>query len=103
MSNVTPPPPPPIPPSEPPPGYTSYGGATPESSKKALWALISGILGIVVCGPLAIVAIVLGRQAQAEIDGSLGRIGGRGQATAGFVLGIVGLVVWIVLIVYSFS
>lgn len=65
--------------------------------------MICGIIGIVICGPLAIVAIVLGKQAQTEIDASMGTIGGRGQATAGFVLGIVGLVIWVILLVYSFG
>lgn len=63
--------------------------------------MVCGILGIVICGPLAIVAIVLGKQAQSEIDASYGALSGRGQATAGFVLGIVGLAIWVALIAYS--
>jgi hypothetical protein len=62
------------------------------TSGKATGALILGIAGIFFC-PLvcAILALVLGYQARSEIDRSGGRIGGRGQATAGIVLGWVGV------------
>jgi len=71
-----------------------YGGqpyaAAPPNNQKALWALILGIVGLVCCGFLAgIPAIILGKQAQNEIDASGGAQGGRGMATAGFVMGII--------------
>jgi hypothetical protein len=117
MSDSTPPPPPPTgPPSGPPPGggYGSappppppgYGpgpggyGAPPGNNNKAIWALVLGILGLLCCGILGIPAVILGKQAQNEIDRSGGTQTGRGMATAGFVLGIIaciGLVVVIVL------
>jgi hypothetical protein len=86
MSYTPPPPPPP-----PGPGYGGYGYAAPQTNKKAVWALVTGILSIVCCGPLGIVAIILGRGAEREIAFSGGAQTGAGMAKAGFVLGIVGL------------
>ena len=115
MSGTTPPPPdgggygsaPPPPPDgggygsapPPPPGYgpgPGGYGATPGNNSKAIWALVLGILGLLCCGLLGIPAIILGKQAQNEIDASGGMQQGRGMATAGFILGIlavIGLVV----------
>jgi uncharacterized protein DUF4190 len=105
MSASTPPPPdgggygsaPP-----PPPGYGpgpgGYGAPVGNNSK-AIWALVLGILGILCCGILGIPAIILGKQAQNEIDGTGGAQGGRGMATAGFVLGIISCVLIVVQII----
>jgi Domain of unknown function (DUF4190) len=105
MSEGTPPPPPPGgygppgggygSPPPPPPGYGPGGGygAPPGNNKKALWALILGILGLLCCGFFTgIPAIILGKQGQNEIDASGGMQQGRGMATAGFVLGIIACV-----------
>lgn len=55
--------------------------------------MILGILGMVCCGLFAgIPAIVLGTQARREIDAAPHVQGGRGMATAGFVLGIISTV-----------
>ena len=54
--------------------------------------LILGILGLVMCGVIAPVAWWMGRSALAEIDASQGALGGRGQAQAGYVLGIIGTI-----------
>lgn len=87
------------PPSEPPPPppspYTSGQPAPRTSSGSAVTALVLGILGIVMCGPFtAIPAIIVGRNATREIDASQGRLDGRGMAQAGFVLGIIGTVLF---------
>ena len=113
MSDSTPPPPPPPgpqgggygPPSgggygaapPPPPGYGpgpgGYGVPQRGNNSKAIWALVLGILGLLCCGFFTgIPAIILGRRAQNEIDLSGGAQGGRGMATAGFVLGIIACV-----------
>jgi hypothetical protein len=60
---------------------------SPPNSSKAVTALVLGILGLVVCGPLGIAAIVVGNQATREIATSGGREGGEGLAKAGVVLG----------------
>lgn len=64
-------------------------GRTPG---KATAALVLGIVGLLVC-PLvcSVLAIVLGNQAKAEIERDPA-LGGAGIAHAGFVLGIVGVV-----------
>lgn len=79
------PPPPPI-----------YGGAALGASdadnKKGLWALITGILSFFCCGLiLGIVAIVLGVQGRKAAQ--MGTATNGGMATAGMVLGIIGLIV----------
>ena len=51
-----------------------------------------GILGVVLCQVLGPFAWVIGKRTLGEIDASHGRLGGRGQAQAGYVLGIVGTV-----------
>jgi hypothetical protein len=82
------------PPPPPPPGggygQPAYGAPAPGSTnKKATWALVTGILGLLCCGPLGIVAIILGRNAEQEIR--VTGEGGAGMAKAGFILGIIAL------------
>ena len=73
----------------PPAGGYAQGG----TNSKSVWSLVLGILGLLCCGFFTgIPAIILGRRAQGEIDTSGGMQGGRGMATAGFVLGIIACV-----------
>lgn len=92
-----PPPPPPA------PGYGStygYGpGYTPapymqpkRTNGKAVAAMVLGIAGFVSgCFFTHIPAVILGHQARAEIDRSNGTLDGRGMATAGVILGWIGI------------
>jgi hypothetical protein len=57
-----------------------------------VWALVTGILAIVCCGPIGIAAIILGKGAQRDIEASGGALTGGGMAKAGYILGIIGLV-----------
>lgn len=123
MSDIPPPPPPPQPGNQPYPSPStgpapapyqmpSYGAPgpggpggptftpfqqTPAAAgrpKKALWAMILGILGVTLCfwlGIPAIVAIVLGALGLREIKASGGTRPGKGMAIAGVVLGILGV------------
>ena len=75
----------------PPPGYGG-GYSAPQTNQKAVWALVTGVLGLLCCGLVGIAGIVLGSAAKREIDASGGYQTGRGMAQAGFVLGILGLV-----------
>src|SRR4051794_17954533 len=59
---------------------------------KATTALVLGILGIVVCGFVAPFAWKVGRDTVRDIDASQGRLGGRGSAQAGYILGVLGTV-----------
>ena len=80
-----------------------------QDHPKATTALVLGILGLVVCGVLAPFAWQMGRRTMEEIDASQGRLGGRGAAQAGYVMGIIGtillglglllVVVWVVFFV----
>lgn len=65
-----------------------YTGAT-QTSGKAIGSLICGILFFLI--PLAIAAVVLGHLSLSDIRKSAGRLTGRGIATAGLVLGYLGL------------
>lgn len=82
-------------------GANPYGmgpyGPVPTQNQKALLAMIFGLVAIVlvsviVGGFLGIAGIILGRQAQNQIDAEPGRFSGRGMATAGLWLGILGVV-----------
>jgi hypothetical protein len=59
---------------------------------KATTSLVLGILGVVLCQVIAPFAWSMGRKTLNEIDASQGRVGGRGAAQAGYILGIVGTV-----------
>ena len=109
-------PPPPNPPGygAPPPGYQpvpgAYGGGA-QQNQKALWSMILGIVGLVCCGLFAAIpAIILGHMGKKEIDATGGAQSGRGMAQAGFIMGIIGTVLsvliaigYIVLIVAGVS
>ena len=103
----TPPPPGGYPPPpgghQPPPAPGGYG-APMENNKKALWSMITGIISLFCCGVvLGPVAIVLSNQAKAEIAATGGAQPGAGQAKAGFILGIIGIVGWLIVLVIRLS
>jgi hypothetical protein len=77
---------PPPPPNE--PGRRNAEGAIP--------ALILGIIGLVFCPLVAPFAWFLGRKAERLVDESNGTLTGRGEATAGKILGIVACVLMII-------
>jgi hypothetical protein len=66
--------------------------AAPPTSNTALISLIAGILGLTLL-PLigSIVAVITGGMARREIRDSAGAYGGEGMATAGLVLGWIGI------------
>ncbi len=75
----------------PPPGYYP----PPPDHPQATTALILGILGLVICPLTGPFAWSIGSKSIQEIDASVraGRpLGGRGQAQAGKILGIIGSV-----------
>src|SRR5207237_9507747 len=62
----------------------------------AIAAFVLGLASIIFCPIItAIVGLVLAAKAHGRINQSGGALGGRGLATAGRVLSIVGLVVWV--------
>lgn len=64
-------------------------GMTAPTSGKAIASLICGVFFFVL--PSSIAAVVLGHLSLSEIKKSAGRIQGRGLATAGLVMGYIGL------------
>jgi hypothetical protein len=80
-------------------GYGAYG-IVPTMHPQATPALITGILGLVICPLVGIIGLVLGNKARKEIDAEPGRYSGRGQATAGFVLGILSVAYTLLLVLF---
>ncbi|CAN5319109.1 hypothetical protein BH09ACT12_BH09ACT12_03150 [soil metagenome] len=84
----------------PPPGYGGseggYGAVPQGNNQKAIWSLVTGILGILCCGILGPVAIFLANTAKKEMGN--GQQGG-GLATAGLILGIIGSVLLVLQII----
>jgi hypothetical protein len=100
-------------PAQPPYGQPPYGQppyqqpyqVTPPNEGLGLAAMIIGIISLVgscayglgLLGSPA--ALIMGRIAMKRIDRSEGRLGGRGMALAGFILGIVGTVLLVLSII----
>ncbi len=84
--------PPTYPGGYPPAGYPMQA---PPEHPQAVMAMVLGILGLVCCGLASPFAIWTGRKSMKEIDASGGWLGGRGQAQAGFIMGIIGTVLWV--------
>jgi hypothetical protein len=87
-------------------GHTAPAGPPPpdpSSSETSGFAIASLVLGIVWLGGLgSVLGIIFGAKAKQDIRRSWGRLAGEGLATAGIVLGILGIMgaatVWIGLI-----
>ena len=75
-------------------GMRSHGAVPVRKSGLAIASLVLGI--VFVYGIGSILALVFGYRARAEIDRSGGNLEGRGMATAGIVLGWIGipLAIW---------
>ena len=58
--------------------------------------LVLGILGLIVCAPLAIVAWVLGSNDLKEMDAGTMDSTGRGMTNAGKICGIIGTILMII-------
>jgi hypothetical protein len=73
--------------------YPSGGAPSAQSSTMAIISLIAGILGLTFIPIIgSIVALILGYMAKNEIRASGGALSGDGMATAGIILGWVGMV-----------
>lgn len=77
------------------PGYEPPTHQTAQKTPgSAVAALVLGILGLVFCPIVcSVLAIIFGQQAKGEIERDPS-LGGAGMATAGFVMGIVGLALY---------
>jgi len=72
----------------------------PSSNQKALWSMILGIASLFCCGVITgAAAIILSQQAKREIAASGGMQTGAGQAQAGFILGIIGIALTVIILI----
>ena len=74
-------------------------GLPPETSGKAIFSLICGILFFL--PPIPVGAVIFGHLSLSEMRRSRGRLGGRGLAITGLVLGYIGLAFTVYLIVFT--
>jgi len=72
-------------------GQPQYGGM-PQNHGSATTALILGILSFVCCGLLGIPAYIIGKRAEREIQASNGTLSGDGMAKAGWILGLIAMI-----------
>lgn len=98
---------PPLPPAQPPSPLSGLGPAAgdPEvksAERKALWALILAIVGLVVCGVLLIPAWILANQALAVLDRPGVQSGSRGTASSARTVAIFGIAVLVLSAVSAF-
>lgn len=85
-------------PGAPYPGYPGASFGAPPAHRQAMTAMILGIVGLLCFSPAAPFAIWLGHKAMREIDASGGQLAGRGQAQAGFIMGIIGTVLLVLML-----
>lgn len=76
-----------------PPGQPPYGAwPAPQQHGQAVTALVLGILSLVVCGVLGIPAYLIGRRVEREVLASQGRLTGDGMAKAGWICGLIAMI-----------
>ncbi|HET8960143.1 DUF4190 domain-containing protein [Nocardioides sp.] len=87
-----------------------YGGQPGPTHGSAVTALVLGICSLVICAPLGIPAFIVGKRAEREVQASQGSLSGEGLAKAGWILGLVamilmavGLVALVVLFAFGMS
>ena len=87
----------------PPPDQPRQGNQRPMPAPehpRAMTALVLGILSLALCQLLGPFAWRIGGQTMREIDAARGRMGGRGLAQAGYILGIVATVLLLVAVAF---
>lgn len=97
-------------PPPPPPGWGQGGYAAPPppdggmggpvDHPRGVLILVLGILSLVCCSPLGVVAWVMGNSALREIDAAPGRYGNRQIVQIGRILGIIGTVLLILTVLW---
>jgi prepilin-type processing-associated H-X9-DG protein len=77
----------------------SYGSPeAPPSQGMATTSLVTGLIGLVICGPLALVGLITGIIALVRTGREPNRYGGRGMAIAGIVVSGAAMVIYPMLI-----
>jgi uncharacterized membrane protein YjgN (DUF898 family) len=77
-------------PPQPPYGHQPYGYGPPQDHPQSTTVLVLGILGLVMCQIISPIAWVMGNRVVREIDASGGTLGGRANANAGRICGMIG-------------
>ncbi len=97
-------------PAPPPSGQYTAPSTPGRKADGATASLVLGIIGVLLCFICAPFAWSLGRKAERAVDASGGALGGRGEATAGKILGmigtglmVIGIIVFIALIAIGAS
>ena len=85
-----------------PPGPAAPFAATGLKAHRATLVLALGIVGLLCCGPVSIVAFLFGKKDLEEMDAGLMDPSGRGTTNVGRILGIVGMVFFALSMVYVF-
>lgn len=75
-------------------GHVRPAHTYPRTSQ-AGWSLGLSIFGLMCCGPVAIAGMVMGRSEVSAIDRGEADPSQRGIANAGFIVGLVGTVLWV--------
>ncbi len=77
---------------------TAYSAPASAGDGKATASMVCGIVGMVLCccGPLGVVALILGILAKKEGNTS-------GKATAGIVMGIIIVVLWVISLIINIT
>ena len=88
------------PPAFPPGAGGAYGAAAGVKPHRATLVLALGIVGLLCCGPLGIVAYVFGKNDLAEMDAGAMDPSGRGTTNVGRILGIVAIVFLVIQVIY---
>jgi len=90
--------------ASPPPPPTSYPYPPPQQSAgtNAVLSLVLGILGVVCCSLLAPFAWYFGNQEVKAIQAGISPAAGDGFAKAGMILGIVGVIVFGMQLIWVF-
>lgn len=71
-----------------------------QTASGAVVSIVLGVLSVMFCPLCGPVAWALGRSAAREVDASGGQLGGRGIATAGKILGMIGTVLLVLLVLF---
>ena len=78
----------------------AYGGYQYPKSSQAVTSLVLSILGLVCCGPVAVIGALIGRSEVQSIDRGEIDPSNRGTAQAGYIVGLIGCAIWFALIAF---
>lgn len=84
-------------------GQPAYGAPAPQPHPRGVPVLVLGIIGLVICFPCGIIAVILGNGALREIDQNPSAYTNRGMVNVGRILGIIAIVLWVLGIILRYT